>query len=185
MPLSLRAPTPLEYFASLVASDDQFPLLEAAASLAMDEYPELDVQRVPGEMDLLLARLKRRVAHAVEPAQMLQTLNRYFFRDLGFGGNLNHYHDPENSYLHAVLQTRRGIPVSLAVLGHGWPHLGIRFLVLAHTPTSGLLKLEVRYARSTDTAMARTFCLVYASMLPVARLARSVAGTKPTPEVAH
>ena len=87
MPLSLRAPTPLEYFASLVASDDQFPLLEAAASLAMDEYPELDVQRVPGEMDLLLARLKRRVARAVEPAQMLQTLNRYFFGDLGFGGN--------------------------------------------------------------------------------------------------
>ncbi len=116
MPLSLRAPTPLEYFANLVASDDQFPLLEAAASLAMDEYPELDVQRVPGEMDLLLARLKRRVAHAVEPAQMLQTLNRYFFGDLGCGGNLNHYHDTEKSYLHPGLQTRNGIPVSLAVL---------------------------------------------------------------------
>ena len=149
MPLSLRAPTPLEYFASLVASDDQFPLLEAAASLAMDEYPELDVQRDPGEMDLLLARLKRRVAHAVEPAQMLQTLNRYFFRDLGFGGNLNHYHDPENSYLHAVSQTRRGIPVSLAVLwlelaggiglsvhGVGFPG---HFLVRADLPDGSIL----------------------------------------------
>ena len=53
---------------------------------------------------------------AVEPAQRLQTLNQFFFGDLGFGGNLNHYHDPENSYLNAVLQTRRGIPMSLAVL---------------------------------------------------------------------
>ena len=38
-----RIPNPLEYFAILVASDEQFPVLEAAASLAMDEYPELDV----------------------------------------------------------------------------------------------------------------------------------------------
>ena len=149
MPLIFRAPKPLEYFSNLVASDDQFPLLEAAASLAMDEYPELDVQRVPGEMDLLLARLKRRVAHSVEPAQRLQTLNRYFFRDLGFGGNLNHYHDPENSYLHAVLQTRRGIPVSLAVLwlelaggiglsvhGVGFPG---HFLVRADLPDGSIL----------------------------------------------
>ncbi len=149
MPLIFRAPKPLEYFSNLVASDDQFPLLEAATSLAMDEYPELDVQRVPGEMDLLQARLKRRLARAVEPVQKLQVLNRFFFRDLGFGGNLNHYHDPENSYLHTVLQTRRGIPVSLAVLwlelaggiglsvhGVGFPG---HFLVRADLPDGPIL----------------------------------------------
>ena len=48
MLLNLTAPTPLEYFSSLVQSDDHFPLLEAAASLAQDEYPELDVQQVLG-----------------------------------------------------------------------------------------------------------------------------------------
>jgi uncharacterized SAM-dependent methyltransferase len=43
-----------------VQSDDDFPLLEAAASLAQDEYPELDVQQVLGDVDQLLARMKRR-----------------------------------------------------------------------------------------------------------------------------
>jgi hypothetical protein len=37
------------------------PLLEAAASLAQDEYPELDVQQLLGDVDQLLARLKRRL----------------------------------------------------------------------------------------------------------------------------
>ena len=61
MPLSLSLPTSLEYFASLVQSDDHFPLLEAAASLAQDEYPELDVQQPLGDMDQLLARIQRRL----------------------------------------------------------------------------------------------------------------------------
>jgi regulator of sirC expression with transglutaminase-like and TPR domain len=116
MPLSYSAPTPLEYFASLVQSDEQFPLLEAAASLAQDEYPELDVQQVLGDLDQLLARLKRRLPADAAPLQRLRALNQFFFRDLSFGGNVNDYYDPDNSYLNAVLRTRRGIPISLAVL---------------------------------------------------------------------
>ena len=61
MTFSFSAPTALEYFDSLVKSDDQFPLLEAAASLAQDESPDLDVQQVRGDVDQLLARLKRRL----------------------------------------------------------------------------------------------------------------------------
>jgi hypothetical protein len=48
MNLSFTAPTSLEYFRSLVQSDAQFPLLEAAISLAQDAYPRLDVQQVLG-----------------------------------------------------------------------------------------------------------------------------------------
>ena len=44
MDFKLEVPTTLEYFASLVQSDAHFPLLEAVASLAQDEYPELDIQ---------------------------------------------------------------------------------------------------------------------------------------------
>ena len=31
-------------------------------------------------------------------------LNRFFFEELGFAGNVNDYHDPRNSYCHAVLR---------------------------------------------------------------------------------
>jgi regulator of sirC expression with transglutaminase-like and TPR domain len=116
MAMHFEVPTPLAYFASLVESDEQFPLLEAAAAVAQDEYPELDVQRVLGEVDHLLARLKRRLASDAPALQRLRALNQFFFRDLSFGGNLNDYYDPDNSYLHAVLRTRRGIPITLAVI---------------------------------------------------------------------
>ena len=116
MQLNLTLPSPLQYFTSLVQSDDQFPLLEAAISLAQDEYPDLDVQQVLGDVDQLQARVKRRLPPDAPAMQKLRALNQFFFRDLHFGGNINDYYDPDNSYLNAVLKTRRGIPITLAVL---------------------------------------------------------------------
>ncbi|QHI97365.1 tetratricopeptide repeat protein [Xylophilus rhododendri] len=116
MEISFSAPTPLEYFASLVGDDEDIPLFEAAVSLAQDEYPDLDVQQVLGDVDQLLARLKRRLPADAPALQRLRILNQFFFNELGFGGNVNNYYDPDNSYLNAVLRTRRGIPISLAVL---------------------------------------------------------------------
>ena len=78
--------------------------------------PDLDVQTVLGDVDQLLARLRRRLAPDAPPMQRLRQLNQFFFMDLGFGGNVNHYHDPDNSHLNVVLRTRRGIPVTLAIL---------------------------------------------------------------------
>lgn len=114
--IEFPSPTPLGYFAALVGDDDSLPLFEAAASIAQDEYPELDIQQVLGDVDQLLARLRRRNPDMSDPLQRLRALNQFFFRDLGFGGNVNNYYDPDNSYLHVVLKTRRGIPISLAVL---------------------------------------------------------------------
>ena len=56
------APTPLGYFAALVGDDESLPLLEAATAVAQDEYPDLDVQAVLGDVDQLLARVRRRCA---------------------------------------------------------------------------------------------------------------------------
>lgn len=110
------SPTPLGYFAALVGEEDAFPLFEAAASIAQDEYPDLDVQQVLGDVDQMLSRVRRRCNADAGPLQRLRTLNQFFFRDMGFGGNVNNYYDPDNSYLNAVLRTRRGIPITLAVL---------------------------------------------------------------------
>ena len=116
MQLNLAVPSSLQYFASLVQSDEHFPLLEAAISLAQDEYPDLDVQLVLGDVDQLLARIKRRLPADASALQKLRLLNQFFFRDLNFGQNINDFYDPDNSYLNAVLTTRRGIPITLAVL---------------------------------------------------------------------
>jgi len=114
--LRLHAPSALEYFASLVADDASFAVTEAALSIAQDDFPALDCQSVLAEIDGLAARLKSRIASDAAPMQRLRLLNRFFFQELGFAGNVNDYYDARNSYLHFVLQSRRGIPITLAVL---------------------------------------------------------------------
>ena len=116
MKLDLQPPTPQQYFESLVQSDEHFPLLEAAISLGQDEEPELDVQAVLAKVDQLCERLKRRIPADAAAMHKLRMLNQFFFTDMGFSVNSNNYHDPENSYMDAVLRTRRGIPISLAGL---------------------------------------------------------------------
>jgi regulator of sirC expression with transglutaminase-like and TPR domain len=115
-PLQFAAPSVLEYFAALVADDASLSLVEAAVSIAHDDYPQLDTQAVLAEIDSLAERLKRRIPADAVPVQRLRWLNRFFFQELGFAGNVNDYYDPANSYLHRVLDTRRGIPITLAVL---------------------------------------------------------------------
>lgn len=109
------APTPLEYFASLVRGGS-LPLFEAAASLAQDDDPRLDVLQLQTDMDRLLLRLKRRLPADAGALTRLRMLHHFFYSELGFAANRNDYYAARNSYLHEVLRTRLGIPVSLAVL---------------------------------------------------------------------
>jgi len=115
-PLLLHPPTTLEYFASLVEDDSSLPLLETAIAVAQDEFADLDTQTVLAEIDTLAARLKARMPADAVAIQRLRWLNRFFFQELGFTGNVNDYYHPHNSYIHLVLQTRRGIPITLALI---------------------------------------------------------------------
>ncbi len=115
-PLQFEVPTALQYFAALVADDNGFSTLEAAVAVAQDEAPGLDVQGVLSEVDELAQRLKRRIPADAAPMQRLRLLNHYFFGELGFAGNVNNYYDAANSFLPTVLATRRGIPITLALL---------------------------------------------------------------------
>ena len=109
-------PTALQYFASLVQSDENFALMEAAISIAQDSEPDLDLQAVQAELDRLQVRLVQRLAGEEDGLRKLSALNKFFYGELGFAGNLNNYYDPANSYIHHVLQTRRGIPISVALI---------------------------------------------------------------------
>ncbi|TSE18728.1 Transglutaminase-like superfamily protein [Tepidimonas alkaliphilus] len=116
MTWTARAPSTLDYFAALVAQDDGLPLLEAVAAVALDEYPELDLQAVLDDVERLLQRLRRRLPADAGSLQRLRLLNHYFFRELGFSGPDHEWDDPDLSYLHLALRRRRGLPITLGVL---------------------------------------------------------------------
>ncbi len=121
MDYKLKPPSALDYFTALVQSDDEFPLLETAISLAQDEFPSLDIQQVLSDMDHWAARLKRSILPGADALDKLRELNHLFYANLRFAGNVNHYDNPHNSYLNVVMSTRLGISISLAVL---WLELG-------------------------------------------------------------
>ena len=115
IPPAATAPS-LEYFRTLVAEDDHFILLEAAAAVGQDEQPDLDAMAVVARIEELGTTLGRRLAADPAAQQRLRMLNHYFFKELGFAGNVNDYYSFRNSHLHAVLETRRGIPITLALI---------------------------------------------------------------------
>jgi regulator of sirC expression with transglutaminase-like and TPR domain len=106
----------LDYFTSLVAEDEHFPLTEAAVAVAQHAYPDLDVQGVLDKIDHWGNKLKKQITPDTPPIQRLQLLKHFFYQELGFGPNPNDFYAPENSYPHQIIENRRGIPISLAIL---------------------------------------------------------------------
>ena len=64
----------------------------------------------------LVKMVTARMPEAADDLTRLAILTQVFYKDLGFGMNANDYYAPENSYIFDVLRTRRGIPISLAVI---------------------------------------------------------------------
>lgn len=115
--------TPLDYFRTLVRDEARVPLLEAAIALGHITQPDLDVLEPLSRVDRLVDRFRRRMHSDAPVAHKLRQLLQYFFQELGFELDRNHYYAPENSYIHRVVERRRGIPVTLALvlceIGHG------------------------------------------------------------------
>ena len=132
-PLQFEIPTALQYFAALVAEDGGLSVLEAAAAVAQDEYPQLDTQDVLAQIDVLADRLRKRIPADAAPMQRMLLVNQFFFHELRFAGNVNDYFDARNSYLCDVLKTRHGIPITLALIyieiatQAGLPATGVSF----------------------------------------------------------
>jgi regulator of sirC expression with transglutaminase-like and TPR domain len=106
----------LAYFRILVSDAEKIPLFEAAASLAQDEYPRLDLENVLSTLEQLGRRLSERCRNLSTELKRLQETSRFFHKELGFAGNVNNYYDPDNSFVHKVLESRRGIPITLAII---------------------------------------------------------------------
>jgi regulator of sirC expression with transglutaminase-like and TPR domain len=148
--LQFCAPTALGYFAALVADDASLPVLEAAVSVAQDDDPGLDTQSVLSQIDALAGKLRRRVPADAAPLQRVRLLNHYFFHELGFAGNVNNYYDRRNSLLPVVLETRRGIPLTLALL---YIELAIQIGLRADGVTfPGHFLVKLQLPRTIDSA---------------------------------
>lgn len=94
-------------------------LAPAALAIARIEYPQLDASRYLRALDRMGAVAADRLAALGDDADLLHRIagmSAYLFKEQGFAGNRKHYDDPRNSFLNNVIDRRKGIPITLALV---------------------------------------------------------------------
>ncbi|MDF1597717.1 MAG: transglutaminase-like domain-containing protein [Acidimicrobiia bacterium] len=86
----------------------------AAFAFSTFAYPDLNVEAYEARLDGMAERIVGR-GHLA--------LRRVVAISEGLGGDVDDYHHPDNSFLHRVLDRRKGIPISLSVI---WIEVGRR-----------------------------------------------------------
>jgi regulator of sirC expression with transglutaminase-like and TPR domain len=87
--------------------ESAIPLDEAALIIAGSADPTVDVPAQLERLDGLASQIDRPDTSGV---------CQFVFETLGLQGDRQTYEDPQNSYLHRLLDRRLGIPISLSVL---------------------------------------------------------------------
>lgn len=104
-------------FQAIAALDEEaLPLDRAALIMALEEYPDLDVQEYLRRLDTLAARAEVLAGEDSDPISRIESINQVLFVQEGLRGNDEDYYDPRNSFLNEVLDRRLGIPISLSVI---------------------------------------------------------------------
>ena len=90
-------------------------LVSCVTAVAMQEMPDADPAAVLTELDRLAEQVTDRL-HTDSPQARLAHAHAVLFDELGFAGDTEHYDDPRNSYLPRVLDRKRGLPITLALI---------------------------------------------------------------------
>lgn len=96
--------------------EEQIDLGRAALTIALPDYPNLDLSAYLIRIDELAVQVAHRAGAEADDHRTLAALNHVLFTEHGFCGNRDDYYDPKNSFLNEVLERKTGIPISLSVL---------------------------------------------------------------------
>jgi regulator of sirC expression with transglutaminase-like and TPR domain len=91
-------------------------LLHGALAIAMHESGAFDPDAVEGQLQQIAEAILERTTRVTHVEAVLAHAHEVLFDEMGFAGNREDYDHPDNSYLPCVLQTRRGLPITLVLL---------------------------------------------------------------------
>lgn len=90
--------------------------LEAWVLASRVQYPGLKIGMVRAHLNQLKIDAWVKMGSVKNPLDQIQILNQVFFETYGFKGNNDNYHNPDNSIITRVLETKFGNPISLSLL---------------------------------------------------------------------
>lgn len=93
-----------------------FDLLKGALVINRYQYPELDEQKVINQLEEIKRDIWLGLQQEMSSVEKIKHINHIFYQIHGFSGNTKNHHDPQNSYINQVLESRKGNQISLAII---------------------------------------------------------------------
>lgn len=105
-----------EFRQAVERPDANIDLGRAALTIALGDYPGLDIDSYLRRIDDLAVAVSQRCGADADVFRSLAALNYVLFKEKGFRGNRDDYYDPKNSFLNEVIERKRGLPITLSIL---------------------------------------------------------------------
>ncbi|WP_113654495.1 transglutaminase-like domain-containing protein [Pedobacter namyangjuensis] len=93
-----------------------FDLLQGALIINRYQYPDLDEQAIIFQIEEIKREIWVGLQYEMSSIEKIKLINHIFYNQFGFNGNTKNHHDPQNSYLNQVLESKKGNQISLAII---------------------------------------------------------------------
>jgi len=98
------------------AKHNQYDLLTGILLIARFQYPDLDEEKIRKQIHQIKQDVWLEINDDLTALEKVKIINHILFDVHQFSGNISNYHAPQNSFINTVLETKKGNPVSLAIL---------------------------------------------------------------------
>ncbi|RQO72300.1 hypothetical protein DBR43_13925 [Pedobacter sp. KBW06] len=93
-----------------------FDLLQGALVVNRYQYPDLDEQKIILQIEEIKREIWMGLQYEMSSIEKIKLINHIFYNVYGFSGNTKNHHDPQNSYINQVLESKKGNQISLAII---------------------------------------------------------------------
>ena len=91
-------------------------ILDGWILLTKWQFPGINESIIKGEIEEIKNDIWIEIKGKQTAQEKILTFNKVFYTNYKFQGNTKNYHSPINSFIHTVLETKHGNPLSLAIL---------------------------------------------------------------------
>jgi len=91
-------------------------LEEGAFLIAKNAFPSVDMHIYSDLLNFFAAEFQSRLDPSDLPEEIAAKIGNYFWYEKGFSGNEADYYNTDNHYINKVIETKRGVPITLSVI---------------------------------------------------------------------
>lgn len=93
-----------------------FDLLQGALVINRYQYPDLDDEKIILQIEEIKREIWLGLQYEMSSIEKIKLINHIFYNIYGFSGNTKNHHDPQNSYINQVMESKKGNQISLAII---------------------------------------------------------------------